>query len=234
LKARRKSVPSISLALFHFLSPAAMRSNVVDHTRLVSAMAVGDERAAARLYDEYSRVMFAMAVQIVGEHADAEEVVLEAFTQAWNGAALYQRQRSSVLSWLAMMTRTRALDLVRARTRRTRAVNDATITMAEEPIAIAAATQTVSEKLEEEERAVALGRAIGTLAQSQRVAIELAFFKGLTHPEIAEFLGEPLGTIKTRIRLGIQRLRHLLAGVTYSEEFGRTLPINFRTTRGYL
>lgn len=211
-----------------------MHPNVVNHTGLVTAMASGDERAAARLYDEYHRVMFALAVRIVGEAADAEEVVLDAFTQAWNGAATYQEGRSSVLSWLAMITRTRALDHVRARSRRSRALADATLTMADEPVGIATSIPMASDKIEEEERVTALGRALGALTTPQRVAIELAFFSGLTHPEIAEFLGEPLGTVKTRIRLGMQHMRHMLAPRAYGHGSDRNAQYNFRTSRGYL
>ncbi|MEO7362106.1 MAG: sigma-70 family RNA polymerase sigma factor, partial [Gemmatimonadaceae bacterium] len=173
-------------------------------------MACGDERAAARLYDEFSPVLFAMAFRIVGERADAEEVVLDAFTQAWKNAAFYRSDRSSVLSWLSMITRTRALDLVRARTRRARAITTATLQMADEPLAVGLGSRAASDRLEDEERANALGVALHSLAAPQRLAIELSFFSGLTHLEIAERLGEPLGTIKTRIRLGVQHMRNAL------------------------
>lgn len=198
-----------------------MKLSSIEHSKLVMGMSCGDERAAATLYDEYSRVMFALALRIVGETADAEEVVLDAFSQAWNGAANYQTSRSSVMSWLAMITRTRALDCVRARTRRLRAVAEAAIVMADEPVALGAAAPLALEKIEDDERAMMVTGALRTLARPQRVALELAFFNGLTHPEIAEFLGEPLGTVKTRIRLGMQHLRQMLSN--------RMLPLNTAT-----
>ena len=198
-----------------------MRFNTANHTSLVVGMASGDEHAASRLYDECSPVLYALALRIVGESADAEEVVLEAFTQAWSSASLYQSERSSVLSWLAMMTRTRALDHIRARTRRSRAVTQAVRVMGDEPIANSAATPVVSDQMEVDERASAVTSALQRLSHPQQVAIELAYFAGLTHLEIAERLGEPLGTIKTRIRLAIQHLRDVLGGTGPLMELGR-------------
>lgn len=187
-----------------------MQAATYNYTVLVSGMASGDERAAAALFDEFSPVLFALSLRIVGERADAEEVLLEAFTQAWKNASYYQSDRSSVLSWLSMITRTRALDFVRARARRTKALANATQQMGDEPIALGGQTRVASDRLEEEERAKAVGSALHLLSAPQRLAIELSFFAGLTHLEIAERLGEPLGTVKTRIRLGIQHMRNAL------------------------
>ena len=187
-----------------------MRAEAFNYNTLVSSMACGDERAAAALFDEFSPVLFALALRIVGERADAEEVVLEAFTQAWKSAGYYQADRSSVLSWLSMITRTRALDFVRSRARRQKALSNASHKMGDEPIGLGGESRVASERLEDEERASAVGSALHCLSAPQRLAIELSFFAGLTHLEIAERLGEPLGTVKTRIRLGIQHLRHSL------------------------
>ncbi|MEO7363514.1 MAG: sigma-70 family RNA polymerase sigma factor [Gemmatimonadaceae bacterium] len=178
--------------------------------KLVMAMARSDERAAAQFYDKYSAAMFALAMRIVGESADAEDVVLDAFTQAWNSAARYDGERGSVLGWLTTMTRTRALDLVRGRGRRTKAVDSASRSMGDDPVAVAAAAPSAVDVVEMGERAEAVTSAMGILSGLQRNAIELAFFEGLTHSEIADRLGEPLGTIKTRIRLGMQKLRDVL------------------------
>lgn len=178
--------------------------------KLVMAMARLDERAAAQLYDKYSAAMFALAVRIVGEGADAEDVVLDAFTQAWNSASRYEADRGSVLGWLTTMTRTRALDLVRGRGRRTKAVDTASRSMGGDPVAVAGSAPSAVDLVELSERADAVSSAMSVLSGQQRVAIELAFFEGLTHSEVAERLGEPLGTIKTRIRLGMQKLRDVL------------------------
>ena len=181
--------------------------------KLVMAMARSDERAAAQLYDKYSAAMFALAFRIVGESADAEDVVLDAFTQAWNSAARYDGERGSVLGWLTTMTRTRALDLVRGRGRRTKAVDSASRSMGDDPVAVAGSAPSAVDVVELGERADAVTSAMAVLSGLQRNAIELAFFEGLTHSEIAERLGEPLGTIKTRIRLGMQKLRDVLRDV---------------------
>lgn len=191
-----------------------MRTEVLNSNLLVAGMASGDERAAARLYDEFSPMLFALALRIVGERADAEEVVLDAFSQAWKNAAAYRPDRSSVLSWLSMITRTRALDFLRARSRRLKAITRATRTSGDEPLAAAEGVRNAGERLEEEERRVAVGAALHSLAAPQRAAIELSFFAGLSHPEIAERLGEPLGTVKTRIRLGMQHMRNTLGDFT--------------------
>ncbi|MGV3708777.1 MAG: sigma-70 family RNA polymerase sigma factor [Gemmatimonas sp.] len=191
-----------------------MRADAFTYNALVNGMASGDERAAATLFDEFSPVLYALALRIVGERADAEEVVLEAFTQAWNNASFYRSDRSSVLSWLSMITRTRALDFVRARSRRQKAITNASQSMGDEPVAIGGETRAASERLEEEERATAVSYALHRLSAPQRLAIELSFFSGLTHLEIAERLGEPLGTVKTRIRLGIQHMRNALGDLS--------------------
>jgi RNA polymerase sigma-70 factor (ECF subfamily) len=154
--------------------------------------------------------MFALAVRIVGEGADAEDVVLDAFTQAWNSASRYEADRGSVLGWLTTMTRTRALDLVRGRGRRSKAVDTASRSMGGDPVAVAGSAPSAVDLVELSERADAVSSAMSVLSGQQRVAIELAFFEGLTHSEVAERLGEPLGTIKTRIRLGMQKLRDVL------------------------
>lgn len=185
-------------------------SPIHEDQTIVAAMARGDERAAAQFYDKYSAQMFALAVRIVGEGADAEDVVLDAFTQAWNKASTYQSDRGSVLGWLTTMTRTRALDCVRSRGRRTKAVDTASRTMGDDPVGVAAAAVSASDYVELGERADAVNNAMTVLSGQQRNAIELAFFEGLTHTEIAERLGEPLGTVKTRIRLGMQKLRDVL------------------------
>jgi len=191
-----------------------MLTNVHNSSTLVANMAGGDERAAARLYDEFSPILFALALRILGERADAEEVVLDAFTQAWKNAAHYSADRSSVLSWLSMITRTRALDFLRARSRRAKAMTEATHSMGDEPIGTAHAVRGASDKLEDDERAAAVGVALHSLTCPQRTAIEMSFFSGLTHLEIAERLGEPLGTVKTRIRLGMQHMRNKLGEVS--------------------
>jgi RNA polymerase sigma-70 factor (ECF subfamily) len=177
---------------------------------LVHAMARGEEWAATALYDRTSPALYGLALRIAGQPADAEEVILETFAQAWRDAARFDASKASVIAWLTMMTRSRALDAVRARQRRDK-VTDTAGQEPDAPVAMSQPTPTADIALEQAERAQAVSRALGSLPDPQRRAIELAFFEGLTHPEVAERLREPLGTVKTRIRLGMQKLRDTLA-----------------------
>jgi RNA polymerase sigma-70 factor, ECF subfamily len=179
-------------------------------TDLVAQAARGDERAVGVLYDRYGGVLYAVAYRIVGQRADAEEVVVDAFAQAWRDAPRFEATRGSVAAWLTMIARSRALDLVRARSRRERITASAA---AEHPgdspgLGDWQADPAGSYDLGERRRQVQ--RALETLSPPQRQAIELAFFEGLSQSEIAERLQEPLGTIKTRVRLGMQKLRESL------------------------
>ena len=174
-------------------------------------MARGEERAASELYDRHAAVMFGLAVRMVGESADAEEVVLDAFSQAWRDAARYDTTRGTVAGWLTTIVRTRALDLIRARGRRAKMTDSAAAQS--EPAGMGEGFPEPDQRVVHGERAVALSSAMDTLPEAQRRAIELAFFEGLTHHEVAERLREPLGTVKTRIRLGMHKLRDLLESV---------------------
>ena len=182
--------------------PVTRTSSPAD-SELVARAAAGDERAVGLLYDRYGTVLYAVAFRVLGERADAEEVVLEAFTQAWRDAPRFEPGRGSVAGWLTTIARSRALDLVRARTRRSR------ITAAAAAAAPAAPPGPDS-ALDHEERRREVRRALDALSPTQRQAIELAYFEGLSQSEIAERLQEPLGTIKTRVRLGMQKLRECL------------------------
>jgi RNA polymerase sigma-70 factor (ECF subfamily) len=180
--------------------------------QLIADMAQGDERAASMLYDRHGAVLYGLALRMVGEPADAEEVVLDAFAQAWRDAGRYDTSRGSVAGWLTTITRTRALDLMRARGRRAKMTDTATATL-DEPVAMGSGFTAPDVQVQDTERAVAVKSALDQLPVPQRQAIELAFFEGLTHHEVADRLREPLGTVKTRIRLGMQKLRDTLAGL---------------------
>lgn len=193
------------------LVPLADASGPLD-IQLIAGMAQGDERAASALYDRHGAVMYGLALRMVGEPADAEEVVLDAFAQAWRDASRYDTSRGSVAGWLTTITRTRALDLIRARGRRSKMTDTATATL-DEPAAMGSGFAAPDVEVLETERAVAVKSALDQLPIPQRQAIELAFFEGLTHHEVADRLREPLGTVKTRIRLGMQKLRDSLVGL---------------------
>ena len=177
---------------------------------LIARAAQGEERAIGLLYDRYGPVLYAVAYRIVGQRADAEEVVVEAFAQAWRDAPRFDAGRGSVAGWLTMIARSRALDLVRARSRRDRITASAAADRPDAPPAMSEFRSDPGGALDYDERRRQVRQALETLSPPQRQAIELAYFEGLSQSEIAERLQEPLGTIKTRIRLGMQKLRDAL------------------------
>ncbi len=174
-------------------------------------MKAGDERALAALYDRHAARLLGQVMRVVRERSEAESVLMKVFLQAWRSAGTFDAERGSVLGWLSTIARSRALDHVRATVRRER----------REPLGDDGATPVVlvdesigadpSATVEERETRTRVEAALASLPPGQRAAIELALFEGLTHVEIAERLSEPLGTVKTRIRSGMMRLRELLA-----------------------
>lgn len=183
----------------------------VPDSQLVSRMAAGEDAALGDLYDRYGKTVYALALAIVREPADAEEVVVDAFGQAWRSAGTFDAGRGSVGAWLATIARSRALDTVRARGRRAKAHERAAL-VSEDGVAtpIASVGSDPSRGAERTEARRLVSQALASLPEPQRAAIELAYFEGLSQSEIAERLAEPLGTIKTRIRAGMEKLRGLL------------------------
>jgi RNA polymerase sigma-70 factor (ECF subfamily) len=189
---------------------APLGATPIPDTELVARAAEGDERAVGELYDRYGQVLYAVAFRIVGERADAEEVVLDAFAQAWRDATRFETARGSVAGWLTTIARSRALDLVRARSRRARITATAAAERPESSPAMGGWRADPSSGLDHAERRAQVRLALEALSPPQRRAIELAYFEGLSQSEIATLLQEPLGTIKTRVRLGMQKLREML------------------------
>ena len=154
---------------------------------------------------------FALASAIVGDSADAEEVVAEAFAQMWRNATSFDRMRGSVIAWVSTIVRSRALDLLRSRRRRARMLDEATA-MSDDGTSPALSTGSRSPdrdaELSEAQRLVR--RSLDDLPAPQRLVLELAYFGGLSQSEIAERLAEPLGTVKTRMRAGMEKLRSAL------------------------
>lgn len=188
------------------------RDTVLPDRALVSRMAAGDERALGELYDRHGSAAYSLARAIVGERADAEEVVADAFGQAWRTAGQFDPARGSVAAWLSTITRTRALDLARARGRRARALTRAAWESSDGVAApITAAGDAPDRGVERDEARRLVERSLAELPEGQRRVIELAYFGGLTHTEIAAELREPLGTVKTRLRAGMEKLRASLA-----------------------
>lgn len=163
---------------------------------LLRLVASGDHDALGRFYDRYAGLVNGLALRILRNVNEAEEVVQEVFLQVWHQAERFDEGRGSVPGWLCVMARSRALDRLRRRVARR-----------EDP-AESLPAPAVTPRNEE---ALAVRRALDTLTADQRTALELAYYEGLSQSEIAERLGEPLGTIKTRIRTAMIRLREILA-----------------------
>ena len=173
---------------------------------LVSRLANREMDAAAELYDRHAARLYALARRIVGNDADAEDVVQDVFSQAWRTAASYDVKRGSVLGWLLTMTRTRSIDRLRARQARP----DMAATQL--PEGIVAPDDTIADRLVVAEQATRVRAALHSLPPQQRPPLELAYYEGLTQAEIAERLAEPLGTVKTRMRAALGQLRERLRG----------------------
>lgn len=176
-----------------------------EEAQLVRAVADGDADALARLYDRYSGMLLGLAHRVLGDASDAEEILQEAFFQAWNQAARYDPGRSSVSTWLVLITRSRAIDRLRSRK-----VAERTATAAQkEKRELHTSPEGVRDVLMLERRQ-RLRTELDRLPAEQREVLELAFYRGMTQSEIAETSGIPLGTVKTRTLLAVKKLRRAL------------------------
>lgn len=165
-------------------------------------MEARDADALGELYDRHAARLLGLAHRILGDTGEAEEVLQETFLYAWKAAASFDPARGSVLAWLIVAARSRSIDRLRTRKPRpTREPNDA------DPLDRLAAPGDVEAESAAREWESECRAAIGKLPSEQREALDLAYFEGLTHAEIAERTGTPLGTVKTRIRLGLMKLR---------------------------
>ena len=182
---------------------------------LLAGIARGEESALSALYDRHAPILYALAYRISGESADAEEIVLDSFAQVWREAGRFQSARGSVIAWLMTICRSRALDLVRARGRRARLASSAAALSDSTPAMGAGPGASGDIAVLRTERCRVVASALEALPHPLRQAIQLAYWEGLSHSEIAERLGEPLGTIKTRVRSAMQRLRDVLRSYYY-------------------
>jgi RNA polymerase sigma-70 factor (ECF subfamily) len=181
----------------------------------VARAAEGDATALAALYDRHGRAAYALARAMVGGASDAEDVVASTFSQLWQSASRYDAGRGSVAAWITTMTRSRALDLLRAQRRRTRLHERAAGADADGfAVPLGGGADLPDREVERAEVARVVRASLETLPPAQRTAIELAFFGGLSHTDIAQALDEPLGTVKTRIRSGMLKLRDALRPLT--------------------
>jgi RNA polymerase sigma-70 factor (ECF subfamily) len=169
---------------------------------LVNRLLRKDVAAFEQLYNRHSRIVYSLVLRILQQAGTAEEVVQDVFLQLWRNAARYDVTRGPFVPWLLTLARNRALDHLRLKSERQRRREDQT----EELPSVTVAPE-YEKQLDEKRRAERVRALLGVLSPQQRRAIELAYFQGLSHTEIAEALNEPLGTVKSWIRNGLLRLK---------------------------
>ena len=198
----------------HFLSPAShagaapqrQPSAPAAHADLVQQMAQGSQQALSQLYDQTSPMVNGLLLRIMERREDAEEVMLDVYMKAWKYAARYNGQRGSVPAWLLIMARNSAIDRIRQKRAQPKTLSyERAVTPEPE-----SGDASPEELTADEQRRRKVQQVLRELPPEQREVVELAFFAGLTHAELAERLREPLGTIKSRIRMGLIRLRGLI------------------------
>jgi RNA polymerase sigma-70 factor (ECF subfamily) len=171
----------------------------------MAATARGDHRALGHLYDRYGRLVFSLAVRVVEDHHDAEEVTQDVFLRLWHHAAAFDPRRGDLISWLVAVTRNRSIDHLRSKVSRE---TDHWVPL---PEGFEAHLRLVSEPaITGVEAAQRLDRALAALPSTHRTVLELAYYEGFAQSEIAERLALPLGTVKTWTRTALQALREAM------------------------
>ncbi|HYY13226.1 MAG TPA: sigma-70 family RNA polymerase sigma factor [Chthoniobacterales bacterium] len=188
---------------------AATAQQVADHEMIVR-IGRGDQGAFSALYDRLSGPLYSLAVKMLGDPAEAQDALQDVFVQIWARAGTYDSEQSSVFSWAVLLTRSRVIDRLRAQGRRLRVVAGSTEDEEHGGTAPASTIESAADTAEKSDEAVRVRSILNNLPPEQREAIEMAFFEHLTHHEIAARLGQPLGTVKARIRRGLLRLRQRL------------------------
>jgi RNA polymerase sigma-70 factor (ECF subfamily) len=183
-----------------------------DDEALVAAVARADSRALELAYERHSRAVYSLALRLLGDGPAAEEVVQETFLKLWRHPDAYQPSRGRLFAWLLGVAHHRAVDLLRRRQleerhRLSAAPNGQSLVELLDSLGLTSGDEDPQTRLGNLEQRMALERALGRLPAEQRLALELAYYRGMTQAQIAACLGEPLGTIKTRMRLALQQLR---------------------------
>lgn len=178
---------------------------VTDDRDLVDRVAEGDQSALGELYDRYSGMLLALARRVLNDSSDAEEVLQEVFLQVWNQAGRYDTRRSSVSTWLVLITRSRSIDRLRSRQ-----VVDRTLTHLQHENRDQHTSPEGVSAVWMDQRRQRLRHEMQQLPPEQRQVLDLAFFQGMTQSEIAGETGIPLGTVKTRTLLAMKKLRRAL------------------------
>ena len=179
--------------------PAATKNQERNDGALIAAVRSGDQSAMAELYDRYSAVVYAVALRVLGDTGAAEDVLQEIFMQLWRNPGGFDASRGNLAPWLAVITRNRAVDMVRKR-RPLSEIEETTLSFSPD-LAGDAERGRIAEKVR---------AALKDMPAPQRSALEMAYFEGYSHSEISTKTGEPLGTIKTRIRSGLLLLRKVV------------------------
>jgi RNA polymerase sigma-70 factor (ECF subfamily) len=179
----------------------------LDDEVLIRLIVADNADSLSELYDRYNRLIFSLALNIVGDPGTAEEITLDVFTLIWKKASSYQLDKAKVSTWMTAITRNRSIDVLRRRGSRPERLNVDLFQIPSNQIPL-------DDELEEKTQAVLLRErvreAVAQLPDDQREALQLAYFKGYTHRQIADVLDQPLGTVKTRIRLAMGKLRKIL------------------------
>ncbi|MEM8953276.1 MAG: sigma-70 family RNA polymerase sigma factor [Verrucomicrobiota bacterium] len=176
-----------------------------EEARWMAGVAKGDRVCFEKLHDRYAGLVFATVYKVLNDHQDAEDVSQVVFSQVWQKAHLYDRSKGKPITWTVTLARNRAIDRLRSKQRRSHLRDGYS---EESKVFEATATRRdASDEVSEHERAETVRTAVLELSDEQREAIEMAYFGGMTQQEIARKLGQPLGTVKARIRRGVMRLR---------------------------
>lgn len=175
---------------------------------LLRQISRAETQALSELYDRYGRLVFSLAVRVVGDSETAEEITQDVFVQVWKKAQTYQPDLGRPVTWLVSIARHRAIDMLRRRRVRPSERLDG---LEEEDFPLKTLDEDAPEHLSElSQSRERLQRALASLPEEQRRVLLLAYFEGLSHRELAEKFSQPLGTVKTRLRLGLQKLRQQL------------------------
>jgi RNA polymerase sigma-70 factor (ECF subfamily) len=185
----------------------AREHSVVGDQELMALIAGQDEAALGELYDRYSRLVFSLAYGVVGVQDSAEEIALDVFTRVWEKAHTYRSDRAKVRTWLTRMTRNRAIDHLRRESVRPSRDSIGWAEVHPEPASSNIGPEAAAAQAIEKDRVRA---AVASLSESQREVLELAYFGGYSHSQIARVLDLPLGTVKGRVRMAMQNLRRAL------------------------
>jgi len=195
--------------------PSQHATSMID-SNLLARVVKGDQQAFSQLYDHSSTLLFTLAVRILGNHEEAAELLQDVYLEVWRKVSRYDVGRGTPIAWLVTLTKSRAIDRLRARASRgyqaTNSLEAGTVAQAADHGPSPFETQA------DQELRIAVEAAVAGLPIAQQQAIELAYYEGLSHAEIASRLNQPLGTVKTRIKMGMSKLRDSLQRWGYHGE----------------